>query len=99
MAARKKTTKKTTKKTAAPKPVAKRKAKAAKTAAKTDKGGVRGRKPVLVGCTSEQGKRLRRALRAAGVALSQMEPGSVKVTEKGGKVSCKIGKQTFTLDA
>jgi len=61
-------------------------------------GGGRGRKAVLTGCTVEQGKRMRRALRAAGIRLSDLGEGeSVAMKEKGGNLICKIGKEEVSI--
>lgn len=61
-------------------------------------GGGRGRKAVLTGVTPDQGKRMRRALRAKGIRLSDLKAGeTVAVKEKGGNLVCKVGKNEISI--
>jgi len=95
MAAKKKSAKK-----AAKKPAASSKKKGGK-ADKKEPAGKRGRKKVLVGdITPDQGKRMRRALRARDIKLSDLPEGqTIDVTIKGDKMTCKVGKDTIELNA
>ena len=75
-----------------------KKAAGKKKGAAKGEGGGRGRKAVLTGCSAEQGKRLRRALRAKGIKLSELESGvTVAVKEKGGNLICKVGKTEISI--
>jgi hypothetical protein len=97
----KKAAKKTTKKAGAKKAAAKKTTKKAENKASEEGDGKRGRKAVLVGdIDSNQSKRMRRALRARGVRLSDLKEGeTITVKIKGENMIAKHGDVEVSLPA